>query len=323
MFVRESHMAKKKKMSEPSASKPDKSNKSNKRPPRSKEEKAFVETAKRIFSSLSARACPYAYFNVRPNGLIISNSTSPTPNDVHGDRLMDYKVGELGLHFVEVKDAAFLERMRNFLQLPSDACYCVLGPKVVSILNKFHIKELHVVTTTDKQIYLLPKTSKKLTKDAWVAGPVTDFHVLSALHYWNDFANEIGSPGLESRCHYVRLTLPKYLRVTNRVYFFHFDASLFEEDGVPVLHDKNTNIELMGVDGVSTVSRLEYIGKWDEEYTLELYAWLVAKSYFLTATLYEDSLVRVISTRPNIATILLPASTKVEPFKPIVPEPVS
>lgn len=87
-------------------------------------DKIFVETCKMYLSSLSARACQYGYLNVAPGRIILSNSTS-IPKE-HGDRIMDFGIGELGLHFLYFKDKEFLIKLKEFLKIPSDKCYCLL-----------------------------------------------------------------------------------------------------------------------------------------------------------------------------------------------------
>ncbi len=89
------------------------------------EERKFKDKCKLYFGGISARAISFAYFNFDEDLVVISNSTTPPPNDVHGDRLMDYCVGELSFHFMYFKDKEFLSKFRNLLQIPDGVYYCV------------------------------------------------------------------------------------------------------------------------------------------------------------------------------------------------------
>jgi hypothetical protein len=58
-------------------------------------EKVFIAKCKLFFSSLTARSAQHAYFNIAPNVVLLCNSTSPPPNPMHGDRIMQYGIDEV------------------------------------------------------------------------------------------------------------------------------------------------------------------------------------------------------------------------------------
>ena len=70
-------------------------------------EKTFLSECKLFLSTLTSRAVQFAYLNIAPNTIILSNSTSTGPGIEHGDKLMNYSVGELCIHVVTLKNSNF------------------------------------------------------------------------------------------------------------------------------------------------------------------------------------------------------------------------
>lgn len=277
------------------------------------DEREFLKITKLLFSTLTGRACRYVYFNIKPGGLVFSNSTSSPPNDEHGDRLMDYKVGELGLHFVAVNHRLFMDKMRELLNIPATGCYVVICTTVATILNKYRIKDLHRLYDLDGKCYLAPKTTTKPDPKWWVGMPVTNFHAVSNLRTWNSYADAIGSEEFEQQFPHVRVAASSDLPVVNRVYYRDVPIEVFKDDqGQPLLKNTTEHLRFMGIDGISTVSIQSFLQKNTQPYTYELYLWLVDQRYVLCATLYKDNLIEVTTLRPNVMGIPVPSSIQFE-----------
>ena len=86
-------------------------------------DKQFVLDCKLYLSSFSARSCQYAYFNISEDRDTIILSNSSTATNSHGDRLIDFGIGELGVHIVKFKNHEFIVRLRELAQVPEQGLY--------------------------------------------------------------------------------------------------------------------------------------------------------------------------------------------------------
>lgn len=273
---------------------------------KSADEKAFLQKAKLLCSSLTARTCPFAYFNIRPNGIVFSNSTSRKPNKVHGNRIMNYRIGELGLHFVDVKDADFFQQFCQFLEIPSSSYFCLFATKVSSILNKYSCNDLHITRDKYQRWYLVPNGTRQLTEDMCIGHRITTFHVIVMLRKWNEQVDNIGSDEFKRQLPYLELPLPVDIAMTNRVFFTNVDLTQFKDtQGNPVLQHVHPRLRLMNVDGISTVSIKEYVKKQTGKYVHVMYVWIAFHSVLMSAIRYEDDFVKVLSLRPNTMSVPL------------------
>ncbi len=128
--------------------------------------------AKRYFLSMSGRACRYAYFNVHPDVVVLSNSCG-TGKDEHGDRLLDFRVGLLSVHIVSFKDRDFFREFSKdvlnnqtaplFLDIAKTlACYENIEKPIVQHGSQLFIGEMCVGGVID-DVHLLIELKKHIS----------------------------------------------------------------------------------------------------------------------------------------------------------------
>ena len=271
-------------------------------PKSSDPDREFTLKAKFIFGSTTGRIAPYAYFGVAPNLVILSNSTSPPPNKDHGDRIMSYSVGELGMHFIEFKDEDFLTQFKALLQIPDGIIWCGHVVNVISLLGKYKVKELQL-TINDVGEYLLHKKgSTKIDKKNIVGFAIENFHVVSELFHWYKYVYSVGTPEHKKQYPWVEIPVETDPVMVGRVYFTEIDTDWFKHaDGTPVFTGVRPKMQVMNIDGLSAVSLKECVKKLHgQEYSLTRYLWAVQNAYVLSVTRFENDMVVVRSIRPNV-----------------------
>lgn len=266
-------------------------------------DRIFLDKLKLYFSSLTARSAQYAYFNLDDNLVVLCNSTSGTPNDIHGDKIMEYAVGELTFHFVYFKDTQFFNDLRNFLKVPEGLVYCVQILNVISLLNKCEKRSDISIFTNEvgDQIGMLKGTTSYTKKNVF-GYVVTSFHIVSLLMQWCRVVGEIGSSEHRNKHPHVDVALDPDIPLTGRVFTLPIDTLLFtHEDGSLVFKDVMPQMRILGLDGLTSVSLREFIRRVKKQpYTLQLYLWAVDDSYVLHMTTFENDMVSVKTFRPNI-----------------------
>lgn len=266
------------------------------------EEKEFLAKCKLFFSSLTARSAQYAYFNMAPNLVVVSNSTSPPPNEDHGDRLMDYSVGELSFHFIEFKDEEFLNKLRSFLKIPDGVYFCVHVLNLLSVMGKFAQKDLEVFNNEYGETIVVNKGRSTYDKKNIVGFVIDNFHIVSELYKWYQFVYGIGTDEHKKKYPYVSVPMNTSPEMTGRVFFTEINTTLFkDEQGNPVFKDVMPSMKILCLDGLTTVSIKEFVKRISNlPYTLMLYMWVVDNSYVLSMTIFENDMVKVRSIRPNV-----------------------
>ena len=275
-------------------------------------ERQFLDKLKLYFSSLTARSTQYAYFNLDDNLVVLCNSTSGTPNDVHGDKIMEYAVGELTFHFVYFKDTQFFNELRSFLKVPEGLVYCVQILNVISLLNKAEKRSKIDIFTNEvgDQIGVL-HGNKTYTKKNIFGYVVTSFHIVSALMQWCRVVGEIGSQAHRDKYPHLDIELDPNIPLTGRVFTLPVSTMDFKHsDGSLVFKDVMPQMRVLGLDGLTSVSLREFVRRIKKQpYTLQLYLWSVDDSYVLHMTTFENDMVSVKTFRPNI--LATPISNKI------------
>lgn len=273
-------------------------------------DKIFVETCKMYLSSLSARACQYGYLNVAPGRIILSNSTS-MPKE-HGDRIMDFGIGELGLHFVYFKDKEFLIKLKEFLKIPSSGCYCLLVSNLVSILNKIKFDKLESFISEKGYHVLTAQGATDFTGKDIVAFPIYNFHIEKNLFdYWN-YVQTIGSAEHRAEYPFCEFDLPVNPNIVKHIYFYSFDLKDFAKSNGEKIVTESQPMRMMAIDGISNPSLQEFVKKLSEPYTIKCYLWALSNSYVLSIIKFDNAVAQVISYRPNLLALRLPKSTIIE-----------
>lgn len=277
-------------------------------------EKVFMNTLRNYLGSISARSCQYAYFNVAPNTIVLSNTTSPPPNDEHGDRLMDFSVGELGIHIIEFKDPDFVVKLKQFLKINDTDYYVIHIVNLISILNKFKLTALDVFENEIGEKVVINHGRKTYDKKNIVGSRVHNFHVVREIYNWYLKITEIGSTAHQQTCPWVEIPMNTQIFIHGRVYTIPIDTDAFKHlDGTPVFSHVNPKLNILGLDGLTSVSIQEFIKKLQPDtFTFTNYFWVVGEHYVLSMTKFEDNIVKVRSSRPNILSIPIPDNVKIE-----------
>lgn len=263
-------------------------------------DKEFQNECKMLFSALSARSAQYAYLNIDKNMILLTNSTSPPPNDAHGDRLMDFSVSELALHFVELKKSDFLEKLYKYLSISPVGCYCLHVANLASLLNKHKPTELKCFENEHGDKVLCEKHRVTYEKKNVVGFPINNFHIIHELYRWKDFIYSVGTKEHAEKFPHVKEPMPKEVKLQGKVFFLEVPTEKFMRDGKPVFEDVKDKMHVMCLDGLTVVSYKEFLKKLDKPYTLDLLGWVVDDSYVMSLTLFENEDYLIRSTRPNI-----------------------
>ena len=281
--------------------------KSKPKPKQDPEEKQFVQQCKLLFSSLSSRATQFAYFNVAKNTIILANSTTPDAEE-HGDRFMDYSVGELSLHILECKDQEFYQKLVNFLGVPDGVYFCVHIVNFLSLLGKFAMKELDRFIDTQGYTIIVNKGRTTYDKKNIIGWQLINFHVIKEIYQWHQSIMYIGSEEHKQQVSYLQFPVDTQPVIVGRVFFIDLHVDLYrDKNNVPVFRDMNPTVKLLCLDGLTVPSLKEFIKKVsDKPFTFELFTWVVDNSYILSMTLFENEMVRVRTIRPNILAIPVP-----------------
>lgn len=264
--------------------------------------------------SISARACQYGYINVAPNRLILCNSSS-VPSE-HGDRLMDFGIGELGLHFVYFKDTEFLIKIRELLKLPSQGCYCILLTNLVTLLNKFKLDKVDTFINERGYHVMVNHGATEYDGKNTVAFPIYNFHVEKRLFdYWN-YIQDIGSEAHRQMYPHFEFDVPLNPKIVGRVYFFDFDLKSFRDGNNQPVVDNEQSMRMMAIDGITCPSLSDFIKKLgDDPFTLKGYLWMVSKSAVFSIMKFDNAVAHVISLRPNLMALRLPDTVSIETRK--------
>lgn len=275
-----------------------------KKTPLSPEDKHFINTLTLLFSSLSARACGYAYFNVDKNVIILSNSTS-SKTDEHGDRFINYSVPTLALHVIRLKDEKIEQRLRSFLKMPDYGYYCVNVLNLIGCLKKNNIGDLVSFTNEYGETIVSKVTRKTYDANEIVGWPVDNYHVIRELHSYYHQMEAIGTTEHRATTPHLLREMEEASIVTSRIFLTQMKMQDFRRtDGEVVFPEHIAEINVLGWDGLSAVAFKEFLKKVNNKpYTFMLYAWTVSDAYILSMTIFDNEWVNIRSMRPNILAI--------------------
>ena len=259
--------------------------------------KEFLDKCKKYLVTISSSRAQYCYFNFCKNTVILCNSTSGGKGQAHGDRLMDFTVGELALHFVTFKDLEFFKQLREFLLVPETDFYCVHIVNLMSLVNTIGKDDLEVTRLNGYTVCKRASDENLVDKNK-VGFMVTDFHVIKALITWTDHIKTVVKQGA-----LVETPVDVYATSDNGLYFTELNIEQLHLD--KYYKNVEPTIKFLAFDGLTTVSLKSFIKKLKNvKYDLKRYVWVENNLIYSYAT-YEDSFVKVLSYRPNIASLPL------------------
>lgn len=236
---------------------------------------------------ISARAAHYCYFNFRDNAVILCNSTTSTTAR-HGDRLMDFSVGELGLHLVEFRDTSIIPIIKKLLHIPEKQFYGIHIVNFMKEWSKCPFEELPIEFTKD-QLLLSGK----------VCGSVIyNFHVIMMLDHYARIMESI-----MKRENVVETEVDIHPELNGNYYMISVDTSIFKNyKGEKVFQNVVPTMNIPCIDGLTTVSFKSFLPKVKDDYEIKRYFWNEDIRIY-SITYYSDSNVIVKSFRPNILSI--------------------
>lgn len=266
--------------------------------------KEFLTKCKKYLVSISSSRAQYCYFNFVKNTVILSNSTSGGKGQAHGDRLMDFTVGELALHFVHFKDLEFYKQLREFLDIPDDKFYCVHIVNLMSIINTVGIDNLDVSIIDGYKVFRAIGDLAVNDKNK-VGFEVTDFHVIRALLTWKNHLFKVISDNQS-----VETGVDTEVTSDNGMYFTELNIRELHLD--KYFPNVRPTIKFLSFDGLTTVSLKSFIKKIKSgSYNLKRFVW-VENELIYSYSVYEDNFVKVLSYRPNIASLPLIADVVIQ-----------
>ena len=275
-------------------------------------ERKFLENCKLYFSSLSGRATQYAYLNLGNGTMLLTNSTSSGSDTVHGDRVMDYCVGELCFHLVYPKDQSWFTELRTFLDLPDTECVCIKLNSLMNWLGKYKRKDVEVGWSNDALV-LRPKGRESWDGRNVIGFIVRNFHVIKQLKWWHISIENIGTEEHRNMFPYHIEKCKLDVSITGRIFFVPVETKWYTDKNNQYIFNPEQGyqpvVEMLGLDGMSCVSLREFIKKFkDNTYSLIWYSWVVNKAIF-SMTHFENELADIKSIRPYTPLIPLRIGT--------------
>ena len=246
-------------------------------------------------TSVSARRMQYCYFNFAgSNTVVVSNSTTKS-SAPHGDRLMQFSVGELGFHIIKFKDENVLTRFKELLHIPSDKYYCVQIVKLMSVLKKGNLSSLDITMNNNSELYV----------DGVKYGSILyDFHVIMMIEIYIDTINQA------LRNKNVMITdIDLKPEIDGNVYYTKIDPNDLRDKNGPSWESRI--LKFPCVDGLTTVSLKTFIPKIKHEYLFKRYFWYEDIRIYSFAR-FSDEHVDIVTFRPNIVLIPIPTKTDID-----------
>lgn len=247
-------------------------------------------------TTLSARSAHYCYFNFKRNSVVLCNSTTKADAQ-HGDRLMDFSVGELGLHLVEFTDGRIITALKKILKIPDNVFYCIHVVNFMKEWNKCPFNELLINVDRDGRLYLNEKLCGMV---------ITNFHVIMMIgKYITVIDNAIEDNNA------IETEVDIHPELTGNYYMISVDTNIFERDGIKTFRNVLPKMRIPCIDGLSTVSFKSFLPKVKWDYVLKRYFWNEDIRIY-SMTYYRDDHVIVKSFRPNILSIPISNITSME-----------
>ena len=274
-------------------------------------DKRFIELTKLLFGSMSGRSCAYAFFNVIEDGFILSNSTSPQTGSItYHDRLTEYSVSELSLHFVKVKDPDYLPRLRKICGVPEKGIWCLFALNALRMIGQKDLDNLVLTPAGRGALYMSSRgvPLNALDKKYVIGAPVTSFHVIKNLVDWWNGVQYVETDEFKNTVVQSCIDISPDTVVVDRGYSLPFDLDIFRHpDGSRVFVGTLDKMKVESIDGIDGVSIKEFIKRVaNQPYTFKLLLWVLKDTYILHMTKFENDVVEIRTFRPNV--VLVPLS---------------
>lgn len=259
----------------------------------SKEDKPFIEWVKRYFSSLTARRCPFIYFNVFENKNVVLLTNT------EGKLFNVFSAGELSFHIIEFKqNLDYLNRLKELLLVGENSIELRKIPTWLSWVNKCGLEPVVVFHCAVKNVFVISHIdfADREYKPKQIIGIKYDEYIMaSILIKWATYFSKIEKEFTT----YIEVPVDKTPKMENILLFEPIDLSEFIRDGEHIY--KNCKpLNIISFDGFSTPSLKEFINKTKTEYTYIRRLWLESVNCLRTMTYFEDDLVKIRSSRPNM-----------------------
>lgn len=250
-------------------------------------EEEFKVICKFYLTVLSARAAHYCYFNFKRNSVVLCNSTTRSDAQ-HGDRLMDFSVGELGIHLVEFHDKKIIPTLKRMLRIPDNKFYYIHVVNFMKEWSKCPFNELLVNIGSEGQLYINEKLCGMV---------IENFHVIMMINRYIDIMDDV-----VKKDNIVETTVDIHPKMTGNYYMISVDTTMFERNGVKTFNNVLPKMYIPCIDGLSTISLKSFLPKVKQDYVLKRYFWNEDIRIY-SMTYYSDDNAMVKSFRPNILSI--------------------
>ena len=267
-------------------------------------------TARLYLSGISGRRMNYAYFNIADDVIILSNSSTGRKGLAHGDRLTNHAVGELSFHIMKFKDGGqFIKSMKQLLHIPDGVWYGVHIPRLMALWNNFKLEQIKVSSDIEgKYIFMIPEGVKYDQLKHLVGLRIEDFHVLSQLFAWCNYAEQIGNEQHRNVYEHNSIDILPLIKRDDAAYRILLKSEDFLEPCKGLF--ANINMYSLMFDGLSMPSYKQFLSKVGVPYSLSSYFWTDDGSSIQAMYEYIDELVTVRSIRPNVR--LIPLQLNIE-----------
>lgn len=269
-----------------------------------KEAKQTRDFRKKYFSSLTARRSHITYFGIgdKEHTVIQSNTA--------GNYFSSVMAAELGFHIITFKNEweRVEELKQDLLITDPQKVYLANVPAFLAQVNKFKLDNVQVWKTEDRKIVCTQKdTTEYDPKKQLVAYSISNFHLLSTVQRWYEYAKAIDETHAEKYPHQW-IELNKDPNMVGITVYAEVDLTKFlKSDGSPVFTGYYPILQPILFDGIGTPSTKEFVKK-QENSTYRLYAWTEEDAYVRIMTVYEDDTVIVKSMKPNLCFYPIPLS---------------
>lgn len=264
--------------------------------------KEFLRKLRLYFSAVSGTRAQYCYFNFF-EGVVLSNSCSGGKGETHGDRLMDFTVGELGLHFVKFKDVAFFREFRSVFQVPEREFFCIKIGDLISTLTNNDMNNLEIVQQGNTWVLKIIGVDEIDEKNQY-GFIIHNFHVIRVIQKWYNYICQVCA-----KKELVKSDVDVLVPMENGMYFTTIKIADLGLD--KVFKNTQPTVKFLSFDGLTTVSIKSFLKKLNTPYSLKRYLW-VDNNLIYSFAVFNDDVARIISIRPNIASMPIISDVKID-----------
>jgi len=264
-----------------------------------KEDKIFLEWIKRYFSSVTARRCPFAYFNVFENKNIVILSNT------EGGLFSVFHAGELSFHIIEFKDnLEYLHRLKEILMVGDTTIELRKVTTWLSWVNKCGLDPIVIFHCSTRRVFVvshLELADQEYHKKQIIGFKYEDFIIVNRLVEWAQYFDNIE----QKYPIYMVEKVDIHPRMENILIFEYINLDQLKSEDKQIYENYHP-LKVISFDGFSTPSLKEFINKTKSEYSYIRRTWAETPGCLRTMTYFEDPDAKIRSSRPNMGWYPIP-----------------